>query len=508
MIHHRLLNLKSIQLLVSIFVLFIACSVNAQSRATILKVDARKAPAYNIIFSASSAEGTSYKKLAEDGVQVLIDGEEIELETTPKLDKLESSDYTVGLVIIFPNAKAYREELYNIRTTVANFLEKMGQKREMDLAGIVYYDGKTKKIAPVSGQDIAGLGPKVKRLKPSKDTEPDFYSSLPVALDMLSNMEEADVKYLITISDAEGKLTNSMPEEAQKKLVKAAGDMKEINVIPIVIAYDPIKGDFLDNLQPLSQVKGGRFIKIKEIGDLEGTMLEVYDNIYQSFVYSFNTEGVEEGQHKFTVKTKIYNKNVEDSAQQSVPDQGINWWLILEWVGIIGGGLLALALIIFLIVFLVRRSRNKEPEEEPELEDAPVQVNNQWMIMGRLESPFPCPQCTQILPPGTPSCPQCSSGRNSGKLKFQGGPLEGFTCYINELELTIGSDARNSISIPDKTVSGKHPNLTVEEEAKYELRDIQSRNGTFVAGHKITRRYLKNGDLIKFGRTEVQFKIK
>ena len=513
MIHPKSFNLKNVQLVscIFIFALFLAWSAYAHAQAgiTILKINTQKAPDYNVVFSLSSAEGTAYKKLKINEVQMLVDGKETELEGSHELDKLENSEYTVGVVFIFPNAKAYREEIYNIRTNVANFLKKMGQKREMDLAGIVYYDSKTQKIDPVSGQDIAGLGTKIKRLKPSKDTEPDFYSSLPIAIDMLSNMEEADIKYLIVISDAEGKLTNSMPEEAQQKLEKAAGDMKDTNIIPIVIAYDPVKGDFLDNLQPLSQVKGGRFIKIKEVGDLGGTMVEVYDNIYHSFVYSFNIAGIEEGEHKFTVKTKIYNKNVEDSAQQTVPDNH-DFWAILKWIGIIMGALLVLALIIFQIAFFAkyRKPGTEQHPVGPTVKPTDVGGQGEQIRPEDIEEPFPCPQCGKKLPFGTPSCPRCSSGKNSGKLKFLDGPLEGFTCYINELEITIGSDVRNSICIPDQSVSGKHAHLRVEENTKYELRDVQSTNGTFVDGHKITRRYLKNGDLIKFGNSEAQFKIK
>ncbi len=46
------------------------------------------------------------------------------------------------------------------------------------------------------------------------------------------------------------------------------------------------------------------------------------------------------------------------------------------------------------------------------------------------------------------------------------------------------------------------------EDMKYEIADFGSTSGTFVNGRKINKLFLKNGDVVKLGNTEMEFTLK
>jgi len=67
-------------------------------------------------------------------------------------------------------------------------------------------------------------------------------------------------------------------------------------------------------------------------------------------------------------------------------------------------------------------------------------------------------------------------------------------------EITIGRSPTNNIFIKDKNVSRVHCQIVVTEKGCV-LTDLQSTNGTFVNGERITERLLKVGDEIRVGTT-------
>src|SRR3954471_24173428 len=62
----------------------------------------------------------------------------------------------------------------------------------------------------------------------------------------------------------------------------------------------------------------------------------------------------------------------------------------------------------------------------------------------------------------------------------------------------------NSIRILDGAVSGKHAGVAIDGN-KFEIVDLGSKNGVLVNGKKTPRRFLRNGDVITLGMTELKF---
>jgi DNA-binding NtrC family response regulator len=70
--------------------------------------------------------------------------------------------------------------------------------------------------------------------------------------------------------------------------------------------------------------------------------------------------------------------------------------------------------------------------------------------------------------------------------------------------LSIGRDAENHLQLTDPTVSGRHCELQRKNE-RYELIDLDSRNGTFVNGIPIHHKFIEHGDSIHIGQSELIF---
>jgi pSer/pThr/pTyr-binding forkhead associated (FHA) protein len=64
--------------------------------------------------------------------------------------------------------------------------------------------------------------------------------------------------------------------------------------------------------------------------------------------------------------------------------------------------------------------------------------------------------------------------------------------------LSIGRAADNDIRIDDHTVSGHHAKIVTFFNASY-IEDLDSTNGTFVNGQRVTKRTLNPNDVIQVG---------
>jgi pSer/pThr/pTyr-binding forkhead associated (FHA) protein len=64
--------------------------------------------------------------------------------------------------------------------------------------------------------------------------------------------------------------------------------------------------------------------------------------------------------------------------------------------------------------------------------------------------------------------------------------------------LSIGRAADNDIQIDDHTVSGHHAKIVTFFNASY-IEDLDSTNGTFVNGQRVTKRTLNPNDVIQVG---------
>ena len=90
------------------------------------------------------------------------------------------------------------------------------------------------------------------------------------------------------------------------------------------------------------------------------------------------------------------------------------------------------------------------------------------------------------------------------RLAVVAGPLKESTLALPDREVPIGRDPSNVISISDPSLSRRHCVLT-PNAAGYTIRDLDSRNGTFVNGLVVKESALKHGDQISVGDSVLMF---
>ena len=99
-------------------------------------------------------------------------------------------------------------------------------------------------------------------------------------------------------------------------------------------------------------------------------------------------------------------------------------------------------------------------------------------------------------------------GKRLGKIKKEENLLltyQGKSMSVTE-KVTIGRGRDNAIYLDDKLVS-RHHAVMQKIKSFFFIKDLSSRNGTYVNGEKIPEdKYikLKSGDTVKVGRTELR----
>ena len=79
------------------------------------------------------------------------------------------------------------------------------------------------------------------------------------------------------------------------------------------------------------------------------------------------------------------------------------------------------------------------------------------------------------------------------------GPAKDSTIPLPEGEATLGRDPANAVAMADASVSRKHCLLRREEDGRFQIKDLDSRNGTLVNGLVVKEQWLRHGDEIATG---------
>ena len=115
-----------------------------------------------------------------------------------------------------------------------------------------------------------------------------------------------------------------------------------------------------------------------------------------------------------------------------------------------------------------------------------------------------CGGCRRVMLPVWTKCLFCGWSPVA-RLEFILGPMANQTLSLSEEVTTIGSVAGNTVVLADPAVSRKHAGIR-KVNGTYELADLGSTNGVYVNGHKVPKKTLEPGDIIRVGNTEAVFK--
>ncbi len=85
------------------------------------------------------------------------------------------------------------------------------------------------------------------------------------------------------------------------------------------------------------------------------------------------------------------------------------------------------------------------------------------------------------------------------RLLVIAGPAKDSTIPLLEGEAALGRDPANAVFVADTSVSRKHCLLRKDEDGRFQIRDLDSRNGTLVNGRPVKEQWLRHGDEIATG---------
>jgi len=86
------------------------------------------------------------------------------------------------------------------------------------------------------------------------------------------------------------------------------------------------------------------------------------------------------------------------------------------------------------------------------------------------------------------------------RLVARDGPLKGSVFPLVDVEFSVGRNPSNRIAVSDPSLSRQHCVITRQGD-QFEIRDLDSRNGTFVNGVPVHERALTAGDEIQIGNS-------
>jgi pSer/pThr/pTyr-binding forkhead associated (FHA) protein len=103
--------------------------------------------------------------------------------------------------------------------------------------------------------------------------------------------------------------------------------------------------------------------------------------------------------------------------------------------------------------------------------------------------------------------PEPEPSRPGALLRALNGSEQGREYPIENVKYRIGTDSSNELQLSDSYVSRKHASIEYESGTFY-LRDIGSRNGTFLNGLRIDETaVLHPGDEIRVGKTIFKLEV-
>ena len=92
------------------------------------------------------------------------------------------------------------------------------------------------------------------------------------------------------------------------------------------------------------------------------------------------------------------------------------------------------------------------------------------------------------------------------RLLVIAGPAKDSTIPLSDGDATIGRDPANAVAIVDPSVSRKHC-LLRHEDGRFQIKDLDSRNGTLVNGLPVKEQWLRHGDEIATGDSAFLFLV-
>lgn len=348
--------------------------------------------------------------------------------------------------------------------------------------------------------DARSLGSAVTGINAAKDTiqRSDVFKGIDECLDYINSRVGLPANKVLIVLSA-GINNSKSPIKADDVILKS----KQTGIPVYSIIYPTANRYAGDNLKRISDNTKGLSRTVMSSSDVSQYVQDFVDNytkkagqmVQAELVYKTETDG-DGKEHKI----EIEYKGTRLTGIYNAPNGGDG---ILNLTLYIIVAVIVIALIVLSIVMaMLRRKKREERKQQEEKRFKEMEQKNQ-QVQQEIKR-------RQLTDPGLAGKTDlkktviAGSSQNPTLKVYLGDNPQ--TYNLKPTQITIGRANTNTIVVADQTVSSNHAQFNFEG-GQYVLTDLNSTNGTFVNGKRITKQALRNGDLIRMGGVEMKFSL-
>jgi hypothetical protein len=295
-----------------------------------------------------------------------------------------------------------------------------------------------------------------------------------------ADAEATPRKLIVVVSDG-------LNSQMDRKTFRALGDMAARKHVPIhTIAFSPNdeRGPLL-NLGELSKRSNGTFRWARNPEDLHNQIETLADELNKQYVLTFKLDLSSLEGKTFQLVCEDLVSNVFDPTGSPVAQASrrIPWWVWAAIASALLGGFTA-----FVLVRRGRRPKRRFPVKTGQAAAAPPPTAQR-----------PAATAVPVAAAASPNL--------RGVIIIISGSLAGQRIPLGAAPVTVGKGPSTLQVNDDPTVSTRHAQIA-PDRGTFVLTDLGSTNGTFVNNQKVTQPVrLSDGDLVRFGNTQIKFRI-
>jgi len=414
------------------------------------------------------ASGSPIQGLGPDIFRVYEGGNRSSSKIT-RVETLESLGTGASIVLVIQASGAMEPICEDLKKSAGAFVNGLGEK---DQVAAVDYAEAAETIAPFSPEkgEVAG------KIGKMTCTGKSFllYDGLAQAVSLFTGAPGKGQqitalpapKAIIVIADGRD---NGSATDVEKVISDATRRR-----IPIhAVGHSELDQDSLSVLEQIARRTGGTYRAAPTVDDVNKGLTVIKDYINKAYVIDWKTDLDHDGKdHKVEIAMESDSgPGLKGSLMVRTPDY-FDWYRLAAWVV----GILLLAIIAGAVYVITR------PKPPPQR--------------------F-CFVCKRAQMPDWDVCLFCLKSAKA-RLLVQKGMNKGKQYPLVGKVVSLGSGPENNIRLLDGAVSGKHAGVSIDDN-KFEIVDLGSKNGVLVNGKKTPRRFLRNGDIITLGMTELKF---
>jgi VWFA-related protein len=386
-----------------------------------------------------------------------------------RVETLDSLGTGASIVLVIQASGAMEPICEDLKKSAGAFVNGLGEK---DQVAAVDYAETAETIAPFSPEkgEVAG------KIGKMTCTGKSFllYDGLAQAVSLFTGAPGKGQqttalpapKAIIVIADGRD---NGSATDVEKVIADASKRR-----IPIhAVGHSELDQDSLSALEQIARRTGGTYRAAPTVEDINKGLTVIKDYINKAYVIDWKTQLDHDGKdHKVEIAMESDSgPGLKGSLMVRTPDY-FDWMRLAAWVV----GILLLVIIAGAVYVLTR------PKPPPQR--------------------F-CFVCKRAQMPDWDVCLFCLKSAKA-RLLIQKGMNKGKQYPLVGKVVSLGSGPENNIRLLDGAVSGKHAGVSIDDN-KFEIVDLGSKNGVLVNGKKTPRRFLRNGDVITLGMTELKF---